>query len=117
MKEGESRLHRAGGWFSAPDPWHEIRRRFPFRCLQQPELHRILFLVAEKEGDEPDAIAICKAQWDGDLRNYHYDSSSYEGQNRDRERVFAIMPEIVVEKRVSPAGALAELDRMAGNSV
>ena len=117
MKEGEPRLHRAGGWFNARDPWHEIRRRFPFRCLQQSELPRFLFLVAEKEGNEPDAIAICKAQWDGDLRDYHYDSSSYEGQNRDRVNVFAIMPGIVVEKRVSPAEALAELDRMGGNLV
>jgi len=116
MDEGQSRLHRAGGWFNAPDPWHEIRRRFPFKCLQQPNLHRSLFLVAEKEGDEPDSIAICKAEWDGDLRNFHYDASSYEGQNRDRERAFAIMPDIVVEKRVSPAEALSELDRMAEDS-
>jgi hypothetical protein len=40
--------------------------------------------VAEKEGDKPDAIAICKTKWDGDLHNYTYDPSSYEEQNRDR---------------------------------
>ncbi|KAI4763161.1 hypothetical protein E4T52_04750 [Aureobasidium sp. EXF-3400] len=58
-------------------------------------------------GDNP-------AEWDGDLRDYHYDESSMEGQNRDREKVFAIMPEIVVVKRVDAEEALEELDRMAG---
>ncbi|KAI4726031.1 hypothetical protein E4T49_06206 [Aureobasidium sp. EXF-10728] len=113
MQQGESRLHRAGGWFNAPDPWQQIRREFPFRCLQQPELHRFLFLVAEKADNEPDAIAICKAEWDGDLSGYRYDISSYEGQIRDREKVLAIMPEIRVVKKVEPGEALAELDRLA----
>lgn len=60
--------------------------------------------------------AICKAQWDGDLRDFRYDPSSYEERNRDRERVFAIMPEIVVVKMVSPAEALSKLYRLARDS-
>ncbi|KAH0037944.1 hypothetical protein KCU78_g1585, partial [Aureobasidium melanogenum] len=78
MDEGQSRLHRAGGWYNFPDPWHEIRRQFPYHCLQQPELHRKLFLVAEKAGNKPDAVSVCKAEWDGDLEGYHYDPNSYE---------------------------------------
>lgn len=112
MEAGESRLHRAGGWSNFPDPWHEIRRQFPFRCLQQPELHRHFFLVAEKTGNQPDAIAICRAEWDGDLGNAKYEEESYEGRIRDREKMFAILPEIRVVKRVSPGEALDELDRL-----
>jgi hypothetical protein len=112
MDEGKSRLRRAGGWYNFPDPWHEIRRRFPYRCLQQPELHRNLFLVAEKAGNEPDAIAICKAEWDGDLGSYCYDTNSYQGRTRDCEKMFAIMPEMSIQKRVSPGEALAELDNL-----
>lgn len=112
MEEGESRLHRAGGWFNFPDPWYEIRRQFPYHCLQQPELHRNLFLVAEKAGKEPDALSICKAEWNGDLGNYHYDPNSHEGRTRDREKMFAIMPEISVVKKVRPGEALDELDRL-----
>lgn len=116
MEEGESRLHRAGGWFNSTEPWYEIRRQFPYRCLQQPELHRQLFLVAEKAGNETDAIAVCKAEWDGDLGNYHYDESSYEGRIRDCEKMFAVLPEIRVVKRISPSEALAELDRLVSGS-
>ncbi|KEQ63694.1 uncharacterized protein M437DRAFT_46221, partial [Aureobasidium melanogenum CBS 110374] len=112
MIEGESRLHRVGGWFNFPDPWHEIRRQFPYHCLQQPELHRKLFLVAEKAGNEPDALSICKAEWNGDLGNYHYDPNSHEGRTRDREKMFAIMPDISVVKKVRPGEALDELDRL-----
>ena len=114
LNEDPNRLHGVYGYYNSPDPWLEIRRRFPFRCLQKPLLHRHLFLVLEKSASEPGAIAICRAEWDGDLRDYHYDESSMEGQHRDREKVFAIMPEIVVVKRVDAEEALEELDRMAG---
>jgi hypothetical protein len=69
--------------------------------------------VLEKSASKPGAIAICRAEWDGDLRDYHYDGSSREGQMRDREKVFAILPEVVVVKRVDAEEALEELDRMA----
>lgn len=69
--------------------------------------------MLEKSASEPGAIAICKAEWDGDLRDYHYDESSREGQNRDREKVFAIMPQIIIVKRVDAEEALEELNRMA----
>ncbi|KAI5240594.1 hypothetical protein E4T43_05981 [Aureobasidium subglaciale] len=115
MAHGESRLHSAEGWFDAADPWQNIRREFPFRCLQQPELHRKLFLVLEKDARKSDTIAICRAEWDGDLSSYEYDVSSYDRQNKDRDRVLAIMPEIKVVKRVSAEEALAELDGLASN--
>lgn len=73
--------------------------------------------MVEKSASEPGAIAICRAEWDGDLGDYHYDGSSREGQMRDREKVFAIMPEIVVVKRVDAEEALEEWDRMAGDLV
>ncbi|KAI5237587.1 hypothetical protein E4T42_09179 [Aureobasidium subglaciale] len=113
MAHGESRLHSAGGWFHAANPWQNIRREFPFPYLQQPELHRKLFIVLEKDARGSDAIVICRAEWDCDLSSHEYDVSSYDGQNRDRERVLAIMPEAKVVKRASAGEALAELDGLA----
>ncbi|CAD0087598.1 unnamed protein product, partial [Aureobasidium vineae] len=46
MRKGESRLHKAGGWFNSPDPWHETRRELAHRS-NIADIHHLRPLLIE----------------------------------------------------------------------
>ena len=91
-----------------------VRRRHPWACLGSKRIHRQLFLVAETDAAyQGKDLSIYKADWDGNLSGIRWDEQANDVRREDRDKLFAIEPEVEFVEHVHASRALERLDALS----